>query len=247
VRSNRVQVHKLPKRNGIRFALCRFTLSVFSVVKTATGAHKPGNLEHLTMGEYAIRNSDNTEVKIGTCEDMLYLRYEDRYKVSKLPSSLDPVREAGVLRFRLPFPDEDDTPIGQYKDPFRGQRLYRSSGFGAHTSNEDFADESTINQPGLIQLRHEASGLMINAPCYHGIKLPEASKDMKPFWNGKGYSFELYQLAPRTINDIFQVLPIVRCKHCREIWRYEWADIWDFVPMPIRANLRVYAEAKATA
>ena len=36
----------------------------------------------LTMGEYAIRKSDNDCIKIGTCEDMYYLRYEDQDKVT---------------------------------------------------------------------------------------------------------------------------------------------------------------------
>lgn len=170
------------------------------------------------MGEYAKRKSDGQEVKIGTCEDMLYLRYEDREKVSKLPNSLDPVREAGVLRFRLPFPDEDEIPIGEYKDPFRGMRLYRQCGVGQSSYCEDFKDESTIKQPGGFQLRHEC-GLLVNVPCYHGLKLPEGNADFRPFWNGKGWFFELTQLAPRTIDGIFQVLPIVKCRHCREIWR----------------------------
>ncbi len=34
------------------------------------------------MGEYAKRLSDGTEIKIGTCEEMLYLRFEDRQGLS---------------------------------------------------------------------------------------------------------------------------------------------------------------------
>jgi len=76
------------------------------------------------MGEYALRKSDDTEIKIGTCEDMYYLRYEDRDKVSKLPNSLDPRTEYN-LRFRLPFPDEDDIKPGEYDDYNRGERLWQ--------------------------------------------------------------------------------------------------------------------------
>jgi len=195
------------------------------------------------MGEYAIRKSDGAEVKIGTCEDMLYLRYEDRGKVSKIPNSLDPEKEAGVLRFRVPFPDEDDTPIGEYKDPFRGIRLYRQCGVGQSSYCEDFKDESTLRDTGRVQLHHE-SGLLINVPCYHGIKLPESSGDFKSFWNGKSWSFELTQLAPRTIGGVFQVLPIVKCRHCRALWRYEWSTVWDYVPADLKPVLRVYAEPK---
>lgn len=63
------------------------------------------------MGEYATRKSDEAEVKIGTCEDMYYLRYEDRDKVRQLPNSLNAANELN-LRWRLPFPDEDSTRIG---------------------------------------------------------------------------------------------------------------------------------------
>ena len=42
------------------------------------------------MGEYAQRISDGERVKIGTCEDMLYLRFEDRAKVSALAGNVDP-------------------------------------------------------------------------------------------------------------------------------------------------------------
>jgi len=76
------------------------------------------------MGEYAIRKDDNVEVKIGTCEEMFYLRFEDRDKVRKLPGSLDPAKETGIY-FRLPFPDENDVRIGEYKDHARGCQLYK--------------------------------------------------------------------------------------------------------------------------
>ncbi len=41
------------------------------------------------MGEFARRLSDGAEVKIGTCEEMLYLRFDDRHKVCALPNSVD--------------------------------------------------------------------------------------------------------------------------------------------------------------
>ena len=60
------------------------------------------------MGEYA--KHDGHEVKIGTCEDMYYLRLEDCRKVQPIPNSLNPATCEG-LRFRLPFPDEDNVQI----------------------------------------------------------------------------------------------------------------------------------------
>lgn len=193
------------------------------------------------MGEYAIRKSDGEEVKIGTCEDMLYLRFEDRDQVTGIRGSVDPNddEQAGEVRFRLPFPDEDEVLVGEYEDPFRGLRLYRQTG-----NHEDFTDESTTEKPGNIQLRHEKSGLLLNAPCYHGHKLPEASKDLKPFWNGKSWSLELYQLRPVLVDGQLQVFPVVRCRHCELAWRYEWCDVWEFIPYEMQIRLRRYAQAE---
>lgn len=164
------------------------------------------------MGEYAIRKSDRTEIKIGTCEDMYYLRYEDREKVSPREGSLDPAIIDG-LRFRVPFPDEDEVLPGEYDIYNRGLRLYQTVNPGTPSAwHQDFADESTLKSPGTIQLRHEASGLLLNVPCYHGIKLPEVGASMKAFWNGKGHSFELSSVKA-TADGLY---PVVRCRHCSE-------------------------------
>ena len=65
------------------------------------------------MGEYALRKSDRQSIKIGTCDDMYYLRYEDQDKV---------VPESGSdfgTRWRIPFPDEDHILPGDYDSGFR--------------------------------------------------------------------------------------------------------------------------------
>ena len=74
------------------------------------------------MGEYAKYHGE--EVKIGTCEDMLYLRADQAHLVTALSGSTDPVRdrESGI-RFRFPFPDEDATEPGGFNDPFRKVRI----------------------------------------------------------------------------------------------------------------------------
>lgn len=57
------------------------------------------------MGEYARYKGE--EIKIGTCESMYYLRADQRHLVEALPNNVDPVKDAGEIRFRFPFPDED--------------------------------------------------------------------------------------------------------------------------------------------
>lgn len=63
------------------------------------------------MGEYAIYQG--RRVKIGTCEDLYYLRLDQVPLVQAEASSVDPRSCLDVLRFRFPWPDEDGlTPLG---------------------------------------------------------------------------------------------------------------------------------------
>lgn len=67
------------------------------------------------MGEYA--TFEGKKVKIGTCENLYYLRFDQRRKVQALPGNVDPVgRDAYDLRFRFPFPDEDDIEPADFRD-----------------------------------------------------------------------------------------------------------------------------------
>ena len=201
------------------------------------------------MGEFATRISDGQEVKIGTCESMYYLRFEDRFKVRALSNNVDPVKDAGELKFRVPFPDEDQIePGGEYKDYRRGYRLYRqvSEQYGNRIEKhcEDFSDPSLCEDPGTMQL-HNDSGLLLNVKCYHGEKLPAASDDVKPFWNGKSWFLELNQLRPVAQADgSLAVFPVVHCRFCDKAWRYTWADLWPYIDPVMQAPLRVYAEAE---
>ena len=190
------------------------------------------------MGEYAIRKSDSERVKIGTCEEMYYLRYEDRDKVRHEHGNVDPMRPDG-LRFRLPFPDEDHLRPGEYEDFNRAQRLYRmvKSKTTSPDWHEDFSDPEASEHPGHYQLRHERSGLLLSVPCYHGEKLPEVGPGMTAHWNGKGFSLALSSL--RVVGT--EVFPVVRCVHCEEAWRYQWAQLWEYIPQPLRDRLKVYA------
>ena len=56
------------------------------------------------MGEFAIRKSDMEEIKIGTCERMYYIRWDDRNNVMPLDHSLDPATAtnfSGDCPFRM--------------------------------------------------------------------------------------------------------------------------------------------------
>ena len=82
------------------------------------------------MGEYVIRNSDGIKIQVGVCEGLSQIRYDDRFKVTHAEGN----RECSAVFdcfWRLPFPDEDDIPIGEYIarsnqwDSFRRHPLQR--------------------------------------------------------------------------------------------------------------------------
>lgn len=196
------------------------------------------------MGEFATRLDDGERVKIGTCGDMFYLRYEDRTKVKAEPGDTDPVAEAHQLRFRLPFPDEDSLQPGEYHNAFRGERLARMVLGHAEDFKPELGPGSLGLLGGSLQLRHEC-GLIINVPCHHGLKLPDVNGEGgRMHWNGKSWFLELFQVKPTTDG----VKPIVRCRWCRDAWRFEWSEIWDYIlDEKLKSKLEVYRHVQAPA
>lgn len=172
------------------------------------------------MGEYAKRQ-DGQEIKIGTCESMYYLRYEDRDKVRKLPGNLDPSTTTNLF-WRLPFPDEDNIRIGEYTEYNRGLRLFKKNEDTGYY--DSFSDSETVEHPGTMQCCND-SGLLINVKCYHGERLPTGNDDFKAHWNGKSWFYELVSIK-NTPDGIF---PVVHCRHCRSMWRYSWDDVLPFI------------------
>lgn len=176
------------------------------------------------MGEYANRKHDNSQIKIGTCEDLYYLRYEDRFCVSPIRGNVDPSTDTDI-RFRLPFPDEDDVLPGEYEDYSRGLRLYRNikNAKGEVIGIEDF-QVSEDSDAGSIQFTHP-SGLLFSVPCHHGAKLPQV-EGIRFHWNGKSHSIELVQV--KVISD-GSVVPIIRCRHCGHKWRTTWEEVIPYI------------------
>lgn len=166
------------------------------------------------MGEYATRKSDRQYIKIGTCESMYYLRWDD---IDKVEIDYD-LREPG-LSFRLPFPSEDDQRPGDYDNYELGYRLlpYEDDG---HTIVFEAAE--TIAHPGSVQLYHP-SGLLINAQCFHGQRLPQDSDELQAHWNGKDpYPWELLRIKNHPGEGL---LPLIQCRHCKTLFRSTWAAV----------------------
>jgi hypothetical protein len=205
------------------------------------------------MGEYARRKSDGQEVKIGTCESMYYLRYEDRDKVEAISykGSFVPLPfKGGNLFWRLPFPDEDDVQIGEYQPFHRGIRLFKTE--LDHRQEKvyvEFKDLSTADDPGIIQLRHPGAGLLASVNCYHGNKLPNSTAEVRFDWNGRGHHLELAFVKNHIAEDKSEVvLPVVRCRFCQHMWRYSWDEILPYVSESrLRERLEVYAKNEVAA
>jgi len=176
------------------------------------------------VGEYAKLKSNGQEIKIGTCENMYYLRFEDRHKVIYDYSFTG-------YRFRLPFIDEDKIDIGNYDDYDRGIDLIPNydEETESYTYFDDIYKDQYQEHKGLIQLHHQ-SGLVVNASCYHGYKLPDNnnSKELRAFYNGKtSINFELSQVKIHLNEEtkVKELIPIVRCKHCKIPFKADWASV----------------------
>jgi hypothetical protein len=70
------------------------------------------------VGEYATFRGSS--IKIGTCENMYYLRADQRHEVDGYTFGPDVL---GVVRFRFPFPQEDSVEPGAFEDYDRGERI----------------------------------------------------------------------------------------------------------------------------
>ena len=85
---------------------------------------------------------------------MYYIRYHDRDKVNYN-------FEKGKYYFR-PFPDEDNVQIGMYEQFDRSYIV-------------DFSQLTILKKEVIIQLYNKELWLLVNLPCYHGVKLPDLS------------------------------------------------------------------------
>lgn len=107
------------------------------------------------MGEYATYGAGR--IKIGTCEDMLYLRFDQRTLVRHEEGNVDVMnpRDLGVVRFRFPWPDEDGTEPGHFDRPDRTVAI-------EHVPFPEGLEH------GIVQLQNREAGYAVNLPCPEG-------------------------------------------------------------------------------
>ena len=156
------------------------------------------------MGEYAKFNGQ--EIKIGTCEDMYYLRFQQRHEVTSLLNSvnLDDLETLQALRFRFPFPEEDRIEPGAYDSHEKSARVPDSFQAG------DIAHRS-------VQFSAR-NGYLVSLPC------PE-SEEGKAFphkIHRNGHSGAVHLVAQKLVGS--ELWPVCRCGGCGAMWRLPKED-----------------------
>jgi hypothetical protein len=146
------------------------------------------------MGEFATVKATGERVKIGTCEDMLYLRWDQRQEVS-YEDGFD-----GTERFRFPWPDEDGTEPGAFDDPDRGFPLF------------GFEQPADLEHGSAQFASTYRRGYLLSLPCPEGPNAPEGIAR-----NGYGGPCSLIQQAWRG----GRLVGIARCNGCGAAYRLE--------------------------
>lgn len=170
------------------------------------------------MGEYAKYRGQ--QIKIGTCENMYYLRHDQRHEVTPESGSVNPAgRERFALRFRFPWPDEDHIKPGAF----------------------DGAFERTLAVPGMAvpdAVKHETLHFSSQGNGY-GVTLPcpesaEYTKGTQGAWRvligvKRNEEIRVHQhggaagvlLAYQKPVEGLGLAPILMCGACRAMWREE--------------------------
>lgn len=164
------------------------------------------------MGEYAKFNGES--VKIGTCEDMYYLRYDQRTLVEPESGNVDPVDDAEHLRFRFPWPDEDHIEPGSGK--------FHDNGY--HRSIAVYGFSAPDVEHSNVQFTAHA-GYVTSLPCPESTLYQDGSNGSRKLVGAdninvhrNGFSGAVHLVAQRWIPGI-GLVPILRCGGCGSMWR----------------------------
>ncbi|WP_165044958.1 hypothetical protein [Dysgonomonas sp. ZJ709] len=181
------------------------------------------------MGENAIRIEDNKIVKIGKCEEMYYLRYEDRHKVRKSNDSIDTQTIKNVL-WRLPLADEDELQVGEYEyhNPYvcvDTNSLEYIHSDCLLTSDISRLFDNKSYQTGFYQLVGVKLGLLVNLTCYHGLKENASNEEANFVWSGRRNPFCLCAIS----NDTDEMKICFTCIACGCKWLMPFEEIQEYI------------------
>ena len=155
------------------------------------------------MGEYA--KHQGHQIKIGTCEQMYYLRADQVEFITPEHNSVNPhsLDTAGLIRFRFPFPDEDTVQPGAFQDYNRALWIY---GLEVPEGVDHGSLQFTRNYPS-------SGGIILSTPC------PESQEGKASGlrFNYNGHAGKVGIHSQRLIDG--QLKLVCSCGSCGALWR----------------------------
>jgi hypothetical protein len=170
------------------------------------------------MSENARRKSDGERIKIGTCESMYYLRFDQRGDVdyswpelSNDPNKLDP------FLYRFPDPKEDDVLPGEHESGWGGIKLSIPGYWGTF-------DQGSVEHGSIQATDTSRRGYLFNLPCPEGNpELYKGPYGKAPQLHRNGGTTTLTIVAQRWYAGHLAL--VVQCAGCeRSIRLQEWKD-----------------------
>lgn len=169
------------------------------------------------MGEYATYNGES--IKIGTCESMYYLRSDQRHLIR----DYDFASCLSSIRFRFPFPDEDNIEPGHFEDYDRGVKI------PGWELPDDFAEHYSVQFTST-------AGYNLCIPC------PESPGTTRGFTtevnglrvNRNGFNGGPVVLQQKHCNGL--LVTVVSCKACGAAWRLETLEQAEPVAVAFRSE-----------
>ena len=155
------------------------------------------------MGEFA--QFGHERIKIGTCENMYYLRFSQRSMVSALPGNVNVNSEDALqIRFRFPWPDEDDVQPGAFKDYDRSvvvPDMKAPAGVEHHTIQFSAAQQQ---------------GYLVSLPCPEGPDIEPTGLRV----HRNGFAGPVRLVQQKLLAD-GRLVPVCKCSGCGSLWRLE--------------------------
>ncbi len=171
------------------------------------------------MSEYATRKIDNTEFKIGTCEDMFKCRYDQLGEITYPYMSNN-------LFWRIPTPDEDGTLPGDYNHSLLREDGHIPWKLMIDTSKFGDDDIASLQQTGTIQLKEPSMGFLVNICCPHGLPMEQFKINKKSTVISMGYNGRQDTLYLKGLkNEPSELKVLVECSACRHIWSFSFNEI----------------------
>lgn len=180
------------------------------------------------MGEYIM--VDGEETKLGTCEDLYYVRYADLVEAVKsgrtamVSGNLSPRQYLDPqygFRFRFPFPDEDGKDIGEYEEYDRGYTICAPLGFMEGVDHREMIHGlSPLGQP------HGGHYLTVKTPCPQAPDNPKRHvfKANGPASGNPNQEYEVIQIVQQRPMEDGKLWTVARCAYCGARFRFDEED-----------------------